>query len=156
MSLRSASRALTCNKFWRISNGSAIGTFSKCDAMPEVVLSSTAKSGEAIAGLHLLLSPLISTTTRTSPAIGKLSVSGNMRATFRLLQHASRITLFTRPNCSLCEDAKGVLSRVWDTRPFEYKEVDVMEAGNETWKNNYEFDVPVVRSLHLPATDLSC
>ena len=30
-------------------------------------------------------------------------------------------------------------------RPFvNYQEVDVMLPGNETWKNAYEFDVPVL------------
>ncbi|KAF2808518.1 uncharacterized protein BDZ99DRAFT_390849 [Mytilinidion resinicola] len=61
----------------------------------------------------------------------------------RLLQHASKITLFTRANCSLCDSAKRVLSDVWDQRPFEYTEIDVMEPGKEKWKI-YEFDTPVI------------
>jgi hypothetical protein len=54
------------------------------------------------------------------------------------------ITLFTRQNCSLCDDAEHVLSRVWDRRPFEYSKIDVMSSGQEKWKNVYEFDTPVV------------
>lgn len=63
----------------------------------------------------------------------------------RQAQHVLRLTFFTRPNCSLCTDAKAVLSNVWDRRPFAYREIDVMTAGNEQWKDMYEFDTPVVR-----------
>lgn len=57
------------------------------------------------------------------------------------------MTLFIRQNCSLCTDAKDVMSKVWDRRPFEYTEIDVMAAGQTKWKNLYEFDTPVVRLL---------
>ncbi|OCL11670.1 hypothetical protein AOQ84DRAFT_276928, partial [Glonium stellatum] len=60
-----------------------------------------------------------------------------------LLHHACKITLFTRDNCSLCDSAKLVLSHVWDKRPFEYTEVNVMEPSKEKWKI-YEFDTPVI------------
>ncbi|KAF2842328.1 hypothetical protein M501DRAFT_1013677 [Patellaria atrata CBS 101060] len=66
-----------------------------------------------------------------------------MIATRRLLQQV-HITLFTRPNCSLCTSAKAVLSDVWDTRPFAYTETDVMSPGQEKWRNHYEFDTPVI------------
>ncbi|KAI9656735.1 MAG: hypothetical protein M1821_003374 [Bathelium mastoideum] len=62
----------------------------------------------------------------------------------RLLRHACQITLFTRANCGLCTQAKEVLSKVWDKRPFEYQEIDVMAAGQQAWKDLYEFDTPVV------------
>ena len=68
-----------------------------------------------------------------------------MYPTARLLsQAACRITLFTRANCSLCTNAKQTLSNVWDTRPFLYKEIDVMTPEGTDWKNLYEFDTPVV------------
>lgn len=67
--------------------------------------------------------------------------------TARLLQHACKITLFTRPGCSLCDDAKGVLSKVWDQKPFHYSEINVLEDQNQKWKAVYEFDTPVVRKL---------
>lgn len=71
-----------------------------------------------------------------------------MRATARLLQHASRITLFTRENCGLCTQARSVLSDVWDARPFEYQEVDIIKSDSvPRWRDLYEFDVPVVRSF---------
>lgn len=68
-----------------------------------------------------------------------------MRATAFLRQQWNlRLTLFIRQNCSLCTDAKDVMSKVWDRRPFEYTEIDVMAAKQEKWKNLYEFDTPVV------------
>ena len=67
-----------------------------------------------------------------------------MRATLVLFRQCLRLTLFTRPNCSLCDDAKGVLSKVWDRRPFEYDEINVMESKQDKWKALYEFDTPVV------------
>ena len=70
-----------------------------------------------------------------------------MQFTRRLLQHNLHLTLFTRKNCSLCDDAKGVLSRVWDRRPFEYKEIDVMASGYQKWKNLYEYDAPGVSAI---------
>lgn len=73
-----------------------------------------------------------------------------MRATCRLLQ-ACRITLFTRENCGLCGEARSVLSDVWDTRPFQFKEVDIIKSdAKPRWRDLYEFDVPVVRPDYLP------
>jgi glutaredoxin len=68
------------------------------------------------------------------------------RLSSRLL-NTCRVTLFTRPNCSLCDDAKVALSKVWDKRPFDYEEINVMAPGKESWKNNYEFDTPVVCTM---------
>ena len=67
-----------------------------------------------------------------------------MRKVVRLLQHTARITLFTRPNCSLCNTAKFVLDNVSKQRSFDYCEVNVMASGQEQWKAAYEFDSPVV------------
>ena len=72
-----------------------------------------------------------------------------MFATRQLFQ-ACRITLFTRETCGLCSQAKGVLSTVWDRRPFVYKEIDVDKSQVKTWKELYDYDVPVVR-LSYPA-----
>lgn len=73
--------------------------------------------------------------------------------TRRLLQLSSRITFFTRDTCGLCKQAKGVLSNVWDKRPFEYKEVnvDLPEPESKAWRNLYDFDVPVVRHYDIEA-----
>lgn len=67
-----------------------------------------------------------------------------MHASAMLRSLPCRLTLFVRSNCSLCDDAKVVLSRVWDRKPFHYDEVDVMAPGNGRWKDIYEFDTPVV------------
>lgn len=76
------------------------------------------------------------------------NVYRKMRITDRLLQHACRITLFTRENCGLCTQAKSVLSDVWDRRPFEYREVDIIKSQQiPRWRDLYEFDVPVVRTF---------
>lgn len=70
-----------------------------------------------------------------------------MRATTRLLQHACRITLFTRENCGLCTQARDVLSKVWDARHFEYTEIDIIKSeAKPQWRDLYEFDTPVVSS----------
>jgi glutaredoxin len=68
-----------------------------------------------------------------------------MFATRQFFQ-ACRITLFTRETCGLCAQAKGVLSNVWDQRPFVYKEIDVDKTEVKTWKELYDYDVPVVFS----------
>lgn len=77
-----------------------------------------------------------------------------MHPTARFLQHACRITLFTRQNCSLCTNAKQTLSTVWDKRPFAYKEIDVMQPEGKSWRDLYEFDTPVV-GLLSPLLDLN-
>ncbi|KHN93864.1 glutaredoxin domain-containing protein [Metarhizium album ARSEF 1941] len=61
----------------------------------------------------------------------------------RLLQ-ACRITFFTRDNCGLCAQAKGVLSDVWDKRPFAYKEVNLALPESNPWRELYDFDIPVI------------
>ncbi|KAK8140493.1 glutaredoxin domain protein [Apiospora sp. TS-2023a] len=68
-----------------------------------------------------------------------------MRATTRLFQNACRITLFTRENCGLCTQARSVLSNVWDSRPFDFEEVDIIKDKTiPPWRDLYEFDVPVI------------
>lgn len=73
--------------------------------------------------------------------------ANEMHPSCRLLQHACRITLFTRANCSLCTKAKQTLSAVWDVRPFIYREIDVMTPEEKSWRDLYEFDTPVVRQF---------
>lgn len=73
-----------------------------------------------------------------------------MRATALLLRQASRITFFTNPNCSLCDNAKAVVQKVQARRQFEYLEINIRDNGREQWMNKYAFDTPVVRpSLFL-------
>lgn len=71
--------------------------------------------------------------------------TNTMFATRRLLQ-SCRITFFTRETCGLCKQAKGVLSDVWDKRPFAYTEVnvDAPQPESKAWRALYDYDVPVV------------
>ncbi|KAF1951468.1 glutaredoxin 2 [Byssothecium circinans] len=64
------------------------------------------------------------------------------RASSKLLQ--CRITFFTRSPCSLCDTAKTVVQNVKSKKEFEYREINVMEPGQEKWKDIYEFDTPVI------------
>lgn len=70
-----------------------------------------------------------------------------MRQTAQLLQHTARLTLFTRPNCSLCDSAKVVVQIVAKKRSFDYNEIDIMLPGQNEYKDLYEFDTPVVRPI---------
>ncbi|CAK7268445.1 hypothetical protein SEPCBS119000_003062 [Sporothrix epigloea] len=70
-----------------------------------------------------------------------------MRVTARLFQQpqlALRITLFTRANCGLCTRAKAALSSVWDVRPFDFREIDIIDPAAQKWRNLYDLDVPVI------------
>ena len=78
-----------------------------------------------------------------------LLLSDIMHASAILRSLPYRLTLFTRPGCSLCDDAKVVLSRVWDRRPFHYDEIDVMAPDQVRWKELYEFDTPVVSPFSI-------
>ncbi|KAK1068760.1 hypothetical protein LTR74_005418 [Friedmanniomyces endolithicus] len=82
--------------------------------------------------------------TSSPPTATPSASSSTMRATSSLWQLGLRLTLFTRANCSLCDDAKGVLERMGNHRRFQYAEIDVMASGNGKWKALYEFDTPVV------------
>ncbi|CAO2650326.1 Nn.00g016180.m01.CDS01 [Neocucurbitaria sp. VM-36] len=70
------------------------------------------------------------------------------RVTSRLL--GCRITFFTRSPCGLCDSAKAVVQEVNAKRPLEYREVNVMEPGQEKWRDVYEFDTPVI---HIDKAD---
>ncbi|KAH0607321.1 uncharacterized protein H6S33_003309 [Morchella sextelata] len=54
------------------------------------------------------------------------------------------ITFFSRSSCALCTNARQNLADAWKLRPFEFAEIDVMEPGQQKWKDVYEFDVPVI------------
>ncbi|KAJ4317821.1 hypothetical protein N0V94_004735 [Neodidymelliopsis sp. IMI 364377] len=77
------------------------------------------------------------------------------RTTARLLD--CRITFFTRSPCGLCDTAKAVVQNVNKTRPLQYQEINVMEPGQERWKEVYEFDTPVIHidKANAPETTTS-
>ncbi|KAK0753942.1 hypothetical protein B0T18DRAFT_434496 [Schizothecium vesticola] len=66
-----------------------------------------------------------------------------MRATTRLLQ-SCRVTFFTRENCGLCTNARKVLADVWEKRPFAFSEIDIVKPEHKSWRDKYDFDVPVI------------
>jgi len=75
-----------------------------------------------------------------------------MRPAIRLLQ-ACRITFFTRDGCQLCTNANETLSKVWDVRPFVFREINVMNPDQTMWKNLYEFDTPVIHVANAAAPE---
>jgi glutaredoxin len=52
------------------------------------------------------------------------------------------VTLYGRPGCHLCDDARAALERVRATRPFRLEEVDI-EADDALFKRYLE-RIPVV------------
>lgn len=68
----------------------------------------------------------------------------------RVLFGPARLTLFTRAGCGLCDTAKNTVLQFQKRRSFEYVEKDIMEPGNEAWRDAYDFDVPV---LHIQSVN---
>lgn len=68
-----------------------------------------------------------------------------MRTSTRLWQQL-RLTLFSSPTCSLCDTAKSVVATVQTRRAFEFRQVNIHDAGQERWRDVYSFDTPVVSS----------
>ena len=52
------------------------------------------------------------------------------------------VTLYGRPGCHLCDDARAALERVRATRPFALEEVDI-DADDDLFKRYLE-RIPVV------------
>lgn len=68
-----------------------------------------------------------------------------MRASPSLF-NATRLTLFTRANCGLCDVAKVRIQEFQKKRSIGYSEIDIMAPGQQRWRDAYDFDVPV---LHI-------
>lgn len=56
----------------------------------------------------------------------------------------SRVTLFTKNCCSLCDSAKFIIHKVALKTSFRYEEVDISSVGNEKWNEMYKNDIPVI------------
>ena len=54
----------------------------------------------------------------------------------------STVTLYTRPGCHLCEDARAALERVRAATPFELREVDI--ESDDALHRAYLERIPVV------------
>ena len=44
---------------------------------------------------------------------------------FRVYDHLPKVTLYSKPDCPLCDHAREALDRVRDRTPFELEEVDI-------------------------------
>ncbi|KZT26600.1 DUF836-domain-containing protein [Neolentinus lepideus HHB14362 ss-1] len=64
----------------------------------------------------------------------------------------ARLTLFSGPNCSLCDIAKAELSKVRATRPFHLDIVNIQDKGQEKWKKKYVYWIP---ALHLDGKEIA-
>lgn len=61
-------------------------------------------------------------------------------------EFVSTVTLFTRPNCHLCDDMKRILEHVAKDVPFDLEIIDIDAPGNEDWQDQYDREIPV---LHI-------
>ncbi|KAI0672695.1 hypothetical protein C8Q78DRAFT_1152141 [Trametes maxima] len=64
----------------------------------------------------------------------------------------ARLTLFSGPNCSLCDIAKAELAKVKQHRPFELETVNIQDPGQERWKRKYVYWIP---ALHLEGKEVA-
>jgi len=54
---------------------------------------------------------------------------------------APRITLYTRPGCHLCDDARAVIEGVCADLGESYEEIDI--TGDDEFEDRFTEDVPV-------------
>ena len=54
------------------------------------------------------------------------------------------LLFLSRASCAICTNARATLAKVWQKRPFEYTEIDVMLPSGAAYRA-YEFDVPVIQ-----------
>ena len=54
----------------------------------------------------------------------------------------ARVTLYGKPGCHLCDDARAIVERVRSQRPFELQEVDV--TLDPTMHREYGERIPVL------------
>jgi glutaredoxin len=55
---------------------------------------------------------------------------------------APTVTLYGRPGCHLCDDARAALERIRATAPFSLREVDI--SGDDELHRRYLERIPVV------------
>ncbi|KAJ2935332.1 hypothetical protein H1R20_g1761, partial [Candolleomyces eurysporus] len=63
-----------------------------------------------------------------------------------------RFTLFSGPNCSLCDIAKSELAKVRKTRSFQLDTINIQDKGQEQWKKKYVYGIP---ALHLEGKEIA-
>ncbi|KAI0780402.1 hypothetical protein BD413DRAFT_607715 [Trametes elegans] len=64
----------------------------------------------------------------------------------------ARLTLYSGPNCSLCDIAKAELAKVRQQRPFELETVNIQDPGQERWKRKYVYWIP---ALHVEGREVA-
>ena len=57
-----------------------------------------------------------------------------------------KLTLFTKEQCSLCDDVKEILDSVRNTHPHTLEAIDITDAAHKEWHRRYKYDIPV---LHI-------
>jgi len=63
-----------------------------------------------------------------------------------------RLTLFSGPNCSLCDVAKAQLAEARKTRSFDLDVVNIQGPGQERWKRKYVYWIP---ALHVEGIEVA-
>ncbi|KAF8809010.1 hypothetical protein BYT27DRAFT_7232397 [Phlegmacium glaucopus] len=63
-----------------------------------------------------------------------------------------RLTLFSGPNCSLCDIAKIELAKVRQSRAFQLDIINIQDKGQEKWKKKYVYWIP---ALHLEGKEIA-
>jgi glutaredoxin len=64
----------------------------------------------------------------------------------------TRVALYTRPDCCLCDDARAAIARVRREHEFELEEIDI--SGDRALSEKYGERVPVVMLDGLPVLEL--
>lgn len=67
-----------------------------------------------------------------------------MRPSTILRMYSARVTLFTKADCGLCDNAKTAVNGVLKRRTVEYTEIDIEAKDQKKWKDAYAWDVPVL------------
>ncbi|TFK88320.1 hypothetical protein K466DRAFT_652715 [Polyporus arcularius HHB13444] len=70
----------------------------------------------------------------------------------RGLGRIARLTLFSGPNCSLCDTAKAELAKVRQQRAFDLETINIQDKGQERWKKKYVYWIP---ALHIEGKEVA-
>ncbi|RPD56342.1 hypothetical protein L226DRAFT_547365 [Lentinus tigrinus ALCF2SS1-7] len=70
----------------------------------------------------------------------------------RGLGRIARLTLFSGPNCSLCDTAKAELAKVRQNRAFDLNIINIQDKGQERWKKKYVYWIP---ALHIEGKEVA-
>jgi glutaredoxin len=54
------------------------------------------------------------------------------------------ITLFTRPNCHLCDSARHVIEQAAQRTRFNLEIINIDAEGQQHWLDQYDHHVPVI------------